>query len=173
MDSLCHRRAGRAGSARNGHRQDVEPGGCLRDLLLLRAVFVLELLQQALHLRPQPRSDGGDQSGAVHAAAHRQTGGGQLHCDKLSGRGVVRADGLRVSVVDGDLSLEKGESGGVTMRARQKQELDLVSSRRRGGAGNAKETRRPLRSLRRRGAMASWSKLLAFLPIAFFTIAVK
>src|SRR5262249_52773683 len=168
-----HRRAGRAGAARDGHRQDVEPGGCLRDLLLLRAVFVLELLQQALHLRPQPRSDGGDQSGAVHAAAHRQTGGGQLYCDKLSGRGVVPAGGLRVAVVDGDLSFEEGESGGVTMRARQKRELDRVSPRRRGGAENAKETRQPLRSPRLRGAMASCSQLLAFLPIAFLTIAAN
>src|SRR5215475_2393140 len=123
MDSLCHRRAGRAGSARDGHRQDVEPGRCLRDLLLLRAVFVLELLQQALRLRPQPRSDGGDQSGAVHAAAHRQAGSGQLHGDKLSGRGVVCAPRVRVAVVDGDLSFEKGESGGVTMRAGREREI--------------------------------------------------
>src|SRR5262249_12733268 len=169
-DSLRHRRAGRAGFARDGHRQDVEPGGCLRDLLLLRVVFVLELLQQALRLRPQPRSDGGDQSGAVHAAAHRQAGGGQLHGDKLSGRGVVRSGGLRVAVVDGDLSFEEGESGGVTMRARQKQELDRVSLRRRGGAENATETRQPLGL---RGAMASCSKLLAFLSIPFFTIAAN
>ncbi|HEV2667694.1 MAG TPA: nitrous oxide reductase family maturation protein NosD, partial [Blastocatellia bacterium] len=40
------------------------------------------------------------------------------------------------------------------MRARQKQEIDRVSPR-------------------RRGAMASWSKLLAFLTIAFFAVAAK
>src|SRR5215475_8156835 len=202
MDSLCHRRAGRAGSARDGHRQDVEPGRCLRDLLLLRAVFVLELLQQALRLRPQPRSDGGDQSGAVHAAPHRQAGGRQLHGDKLSGRGVVRAGGVRVAVVDGDLSFEKGGSGGIAMRAGQKQELDPVSPPHRRGAENAEETQRragkresrkvenkppllslavtlrrlsapPLRPLRLCGAMASWSTLLSFLAIALFAIAPK
>src|SRR5262249_27708948 len=162
----------------------------LRYLLLLRTVFVLELLQQTLRLRPQPRSDRGDQSGAVHSAAHWQAGGGQLHGDEFSGRRVVCAPRVRVAVVYRYLTLEKGESGGIAMRAGQTQEIDPVSPRRRRGAEDAEETQRragkpesrkvetkapllslaftlqglsapPLRPLRLCGAMASWSTLLS------------